>query len=1089
MLAEAPASQAEERKVVTVLFADLVDFTKRADLLDPEDVRELLAPYYVRLRAELLRFGGTVEKFIGDAVVALFGAPVTHEDDPERGVRAALAIRTAVADLAADLSLDLHVRIAVTTGEAVVALDARPSEGEGMAAGDVLNTASRLQAAAPVDGILVDTLTYAATSEAVKYRAAYPVDVRGKLEPVPVWEAISSQQADAEGLQRRWGHFVGRGTELQVLRSALGRVQAERSVQLVTLVGEPGIGKSRLVYELLCATADDPDPPPGQLGRCLPYGEGVTFWALGEMVKGRAEILATDAAEDSETKLRRTVKEVVHDPDEADWVESHLRALVGLTGEAEIRGDRRGEAFAAWRRFFEALARRPLVLAFEDIHWADEGVLDFIDHLVEWARAPLLLLCTARPGLFERRPGWSYTRDNAVIVPLSVLSDEDTGLLVDSMLKGIALSKGRRSVLLAQAGGNPLYAGEYVRMLADQGLVEEGDETLPLPNSLQAIIAARLDALPPVEKSLLHDAAVIGKVFWAGALVMLGTAPRWKVEELLVSLEHKGFIRREVLSSVARETQYAFWHLLLRDVAYGQIPRGGRAEKHRLAAEWIESLNPERAEDRAEMLAHHYLSALEFARASHQEAARLADNARLTLREAGDRATALNAFPAAVRFYRRALALWREDDSERPQLLLRYGEARFHAEATGADVLAEARDAFLVRGDRESAAEATVLLGEVRWMEGEAAAFDYFEEAAALLANAAPSRAKAHVLGSLSRFRMIANENDEAIRVGEEALEMVDGLGLEELRAHILASTGLARARIGDPQGLADLRDSIAAAGSINSLESVRGYINLGNALLEGGDLERAFELHEQGRKAARRFGDADRILWFEAERLYEWYWRGLWDDAVGLADGLVMQVEAGSPNTVEQDARLVRSRIRLARGQRAEALEDSGRGLELGRRAGYPEMVAPALALHARVLESAGRLDQATAFVEEVFSLWPERCHTSYWIADVAFTLHALGGGSRLLDAAKAARTTSRWLEAALAAASGDFRRASKAYAAIGSLPDEGIARLRAAQNLARAGARRDAKPQVTRALEVFQSSGALAYLHEAEALLDSSR
>jgi class 3 adenylate cyclase/tetratricopeptide (TPR) repeat protein len=1079
-------AEPEERKVVTVLFADLVDFTRRAGRLDPEEVRGLLGPYYARLRSELERFGGTVEKFIGDAVVALFGAPAAHGDDPERGVRAGLAIREAIAELnASDPQLDLHVRIAVTTGEAVVALSARPSEGEGMAAGDVLNTAARLQAAAPEDGILVDAATYRATAEVVEYREAEPVVAKGKRMPIPVWEAVAPQRQPApEALQRRRGQFVGRGGELDALRSALARAKDERSVQLVTLVGEPGIGKSRLLFELRRATAADPEHPVWQLGRCLPYGEGVTFWALGEMVKARAEILETDAAEDAEAKLRATVEAAIADPVEGSWIESHLRALVGLGGEVEIRGDRRSEAFAAWRRFHEALAaRHPLVLAFEDLHWADDGLLDFIDHLVEWTNeAPLLVACTARPELLERRPGWSETRDNAFTIPLSVLTDEETGLLVGSLLEEIVLTEPAQEALLAQAGGNPLYAGEYVRMLADRGPGELGHGDLPLPDSVQAIIAARLDALPPVEKGLLQDAAVIGKAFWAGALVGLGGTPRWKVEELLLSLERKGFVRRVPRSSVARETQYAFWHLLLRDVAYGQIPRGRRGDKHRLAAEWIESLNPERAEDRADMLAHHYLSALELARASGRETALLAERAGLALREAGDRAAGLNAFPAAVRYYRGALDLWPEDDVERPQLLLHYGEARFHAEAAGADVLAEARDAFLALGDRESAAEAMVCLGELRWAEGDAEAFDHLERAAALLADSPPSPAKAHVLGSLARFRMIAAENDEAVRVGQEALEMADRLGSAELRAHVLASMGLARARVGDPRGLDDLRESIAAAVSINSLESVRAYSNLGNAVLDAGDLEQAFELHEQGRAAARRFGDADRILWFEGERMYEWYWRGRWDEAVELADRLVAQVEAGSPNIVEQDAKFVRSRIRLARGERTGAFEDSTRALGLGRRADYPEVVVPALALQARVLVETGRPGESEPLADELLSLWPQRCPTSYWVADLAFTLRALGRDQRLLAAVKAVRTESLWLEAAAAET---FSNAANVYAAVGSLPDEAHARLRAAEELVQAGSRAEAAPQLAQATDFFRSVGAAGYLREAEALL----
>jgi class 3 adenylate cyclase/tetratricopeptide (TPR) repeat protein len=1079
----------QERKVVTVLFADLVDFTRRAGRLDPEDVRELLAPYYARLRAELERFGGTVEKFIGDAVVALFGAPAAHEDDPERGVRAALAIRAAIAELnASNPGLDLHVRIAVTTGEAVVALEARPSDGEGMAAGDVLNTASRLQAAAPVDGILVDAPTHAATCDAVEFGEAQTVEVKGKPELIPVWEALAPQkQPDAEALQRRRGRFVGRRQELESLRGALERAKHERSVQLVTLVGEPGIGKSRLLYEFSRTAAQGPEPPAWQLGRCLPYGEGVTFWALGEMVKGRAQILETDAAEDAGAKLHRTVEAAVADPAEAAWAERHLRSLVGLGGELEHGGDRRSEAFAGWRRFLEGLAtRHPLVLVFEDLHWADDGLLDFIDHLVEWASgAALLVVCTARPELLERRPGWTETRENAVTLPLSALTDAETAVLVRSLLEEIVLTEQAESALLVRAGGNPLYAGEYVRMLADRNLVGRGNGELPLPESIQAIIAARLDALPPFEKALLQDAAVIGRAFWAGTLVALGDMPRWKVEERLLALERKGFIRREARSSVARETQYAFWHVLFRDVAYGQIPRGRRAEKHGLAAAWIDSLNPERAEDRAEMLAHHYLSALAFARASGQETRSLADRARIALREAGDRAAGLNAFPAAVRFYRASLDHTPSGDGERARLLFRYGKARFHAEVAGAETLAEARDALLAGGDVETAAEAIVLLGELLWIEGQTeAAFRDFARAAALLEGSPASWAKTYVLSTLSRFLMIADRNEEAIRVGFEALQMAEELGLEELRAHALDNIGMARAGLGDLGGVIDLEKSIAIAVELNSLESVRGYVNLGTTLAALGELERAFDLYEHGRQAAESFGDPDRIRWFESERVHELYWRGRWDEAVRRADELIVEAEPGSAHVLH-DCRLVRGAIRLARADPDGALEDASWALDFAREAGYPEALFPALAFRARALAGVERAEEAAALASELLDVWAQSGPTaaSFWVADLASALWLLGRGAELIALAETVRARTRWLEAAEAFASVEFEQAADLYAQIGARPEEAFARIRAAANALEAGRTEDGSAQMARGLAFYREVQASAFISEAEA------
>jgi predicted ATPase/class 3 adenylate cyclase len=1089
-------AEPEERKVVTVLFADLVDFTRRAGRLDPEEVRRLLAPYYARLRSELEGFGGTVEKFIGDAVVALFGAPSSHEDDPVRGVRAALAIREAIAELnVAEPGLDLHVRIAVTTGEAVVALGARPSEGEGMAAGDILNTASRLQTAAPVDGILVDAATHRATVGEIEYLDAQPVETKGKPEPIPVWEAVSAQrQPTPEVLQRQRGLFANRREELDALRGALGRALVQHSVQLVTLVGEPGIGKSRLVYEFATASAEDPDPAVWQLGRSLPYGDGVTFWALGEMVKGQAEILETDAAGEAEAKLHTAVHAVLSDPAEAGWVESHLRSLVGLGGEVELGGDRRSEAFAAWRRFLEALAaRRPLVLVFEDLHWADDGLLDFVDHLAEWAAgAQLLVVCAARPALLERRPGWSETRENALTLSLAALTDEETSALVNSLLEESVLPERAQSALLARAGGNPLYAGEYVRMLVDRGLLGPGTDgspggELPLPESIQAIIAARLDALPAAEKALLQDAAVIGREFWAGALVALGALPRWQVEERLLALERKGFVRRDHRSSVVRETQYTFWHVVIRDVAYGQIPRGRRVDKHRLAAAWIESLNVERAEDRAEMLAHHYLSALEFARASGQETESLTERARIALREAGDRATSLNAFRGAMRFYRGALDLWPQGDPERPELLFRYGRARFHAESAGTEVLTEARKALHAAGDRETAAEAIVMLGELAWMRGETdAAFRHFEEAAALVHDEPSSRAKALVLGSLSRFLMIADRHEEAIRIGLEALRMAEELDLAELQAHALDSIGTSRAAIGDSRGLADLEQSIAIATELNSLEAVRGYVNLGSTLAELGDLERAFGLYERGRRAAEGFGVPDRIRWFEEERLYEWYWRGDWDRAFRRAEELIAELEASGPHMAELDSRLVRARILLARSEGERVLDDSARALEFARRAGYTGALFPSLAFRARALAEVERSEEAAALARELLELWSGHgsAVASFWTADLACALWLLGRGDELRAAGDKARARTRWLDAAEAFGRGELVRAAELYGEIGAGPDEAFVRMHAAAGAAREGRSEESRTQLHLALVFFRRVGAKAYIREAEAL-----
>ena len=555
----------QERKVVTVVFCDLVGFTRQAETLDPEDVAAILRPYHARVRTELERYGGTVEKFIGDAVMALFGAPVAHEDDPERAVRSALAIR----EFAVDEGLEL--RVGITTGEALVQLDAQPDAGEGMASGDVVNTAARLQSAAPVNGVLVDETTYRATRHAVDYEDADAVEAKGKAEPIAVWQAQTAHSRfGVDVAHEARAELVGRERELSVIRDAFERARHERTPQLLTLVGVPGIGKSRLVYELSRIADADPELVTWRQGRCLAYGDGVTLWALSEIVKAQAGIVEQDTPDDVEQKLGASVADVLADTGDANWVESQLRSLVGLSAESELGDDRRQSAFAAWRRFLEAMAeQRPLVVVFEDLHWADESLLDFVDELVDWVTdVPLLAVATARPELLERRPGWGGGKLNATTLALPPLSEDQTALLIAQLLERSVLPAESQQALLERAGGNPLYAEQFAELFLERGSADE----LGLPETLQGIIAARLDGLADTEKDLLRDAAVIGKVFWASA-VRNGSDP----STTLHSLERKGFVRRQKRSSVEGETEFAFAHALVRDVAYGQIARADRA--------------------------------------------------------------------------------------------------------------------------------------------------------------------------------------------------------------------------------------------------------------------------------------------------------------------------------------------------------------------------------------------------------------------------------------------------------------------------------------------------------------------------------
>jgi len=1036
-----------------------------------------------------------VEKFIGDAVVGVFGVPAAHEDDPERAVRAALDVVEAIERLnQARPGLGLAVRVAVNTGEAVVFLDAIPERGEHFLTGDVANTASRLQAIAPVGGVVVGETTFRATSRLIDYEPLPPVQVKGKAAPVPIWRA--------EGVRSRFGvdveqaprsPLVARERELEQLRTALARARNEQKPQLVTLVGEPGIGKSRLVFELWREVEADPEVVVWRQGRCLPYGEGVALWALGEIVKAQAGIQESDPADRAAGKLARVVADLIADEREAAWVTGHLSPLVGLAG-AELGSDRREEAFAAWRRFCEALAAHaPAVLVMEDLHWADEALLDFLDHMLDWAvDVPLLVVATARPELLGRRPGWGGGAGSSAIVSLSPLSEADTARLVAGLLDQALVPAELQAALLARAGGNPLYAEEYVRMLADRGVLRrvggswrlEPTSELPLPESVQGIIAARLDTLAPEDKALLQDAAVVGTVGWLGALAAVAEGEPFALEARLHALDRRAFLRRERRSAVAGERQYAFRHVLVRDVAYGQLPRAARADKHRRAAEWLEAVAPDRAEDRAELLAHHWQQALAFARAAGQDTTTLAGRARQALRDAGDRALDLNAFAAARRWYTAALELLPAGDAERSQVLLRLGRARMYAEQAGNELLAEARDGLLATGDREAAAEAEALLGQLsRWQGRGEESLDHGRRAAALLEGSEPSRAKALAMVNLSGCLMQAGRNQEAILVGRQALALAELVGDRGLQARAHGSIGGARSFGGDPGGIADLERALAVAVEANAPYSANAYGNLASCAITRGELDRGFELQAKGREAAERFGLANELRIVAAEHVLEDYWRGRWEAAVAGADAFIAETAAGVRHFMEDVCRLVRGRIRLARGELAGALEDAAADVELGRQQGAPEALQAALALQAHALLVAGSAEEADARASELLNLLADQgvlVTNPDWSGELAIVLHDLDRGAELLKLVAQLTPTPPWLQAAAAVARGDFEQAAERYRGIGSLPDEASARLRAAEQLHDAGRHTHAEDQRQRALAFYRQVDATAPLHQ---------
>jgi class 3 adenylate cyclase len=1075
-LAIAARETREERKRVTVVFCDLVGFTARAEQMDPEDVRALLAPYHARLRAELEHHGGTVEKFIGDAVMAVFGAPAAHEDDPERAVRAALAIR----DWAADQP-DLQVRIAVNTGDALVNLGARPSEGEAMVAGDVVNTAARMQVAAPVGGVLVGEATCRATDDAIIYRAAPPLAAKGKAEPVDVWEALHPlTRVGVDAAEHGRTPLTGRSRELELLHSHLRRVCDERAPQLLTLVGVPGIGKSRLVHELAKAGDREPALVTWRHGRCLPYGDGVAFWALGEMVKAEAGILETDGVTEAETKLERAIAGLVSDPGEERWLRRELRPLAGLPVEDGMGGGP-DESAAAWRRFLEALADRgPTVLVFDDLHWAGDRLLDFVGGLVDWIRAvPLLVIGTARPELLQRRPAWGGGMANATTISLQPLSDDDISGLVEALMAEGGGPADDLRALLERSGGNPLFAEQYARMLTERGAAGG------LPESVQAVIAARLDALPRAEKELLQDAAVHGKVFWLGAVASDRALDPVDAAGLLHTLERKDFVRRERRSVVAEDTQYAFEHVLVRDVAYAQLPRRARGEKHRRAAEWIERLGG--SEDHSEMLAHHYQQALALSRAAGvEDDPSLVERTRRALGGAAERELSLSSHTAAARSFAAALELSPPDDPDRPRLLLGQGRALFAGSGDGLRPVLAALDGFRQAADSEGTAEAATVAGRFAWVGGDAVESDRLLRVALdAVADRPASPARGEALAHRCTLQMLTGELEAAIRTGAEAVPVIEALGREDLRARVDSGVGCARCRLGDPDGLEQVQSATSIAWKARALETlVVCNGNLAVQLFVLGRLTESADAWERGLHLIERYGLERWHRSYQAETAGWTFMYGRWGDALHLCDALIAQSDEGHREVVDPLVLSLRAAIRLACGDATGAQSDSERAMDLALRAGM-EGRAAALCVRAAVHVDAGRRGEAERCASDLAAfgraLLPSLGSPHPNFADAAWVFRDLGLRADFVAVLEATPLESPWVDAARAIIEGRSVQAAEIIEGMGDPASAAYARLRAAEELAAEG-RPEAQEQGHRAAAFYRTAGASALLRRTE-------
>jgi class 3 adenylate cyclase/tetratricopeptide (TPR) repeat protein len=705
----------EVRKVVTVLFTDVTGSTTLGEQLDPETLRRVMGRYFDAMQVAVERHGGVVEKFIGDAVMAVFGIPTLHEDDPLRAVRAAADMREALTELNRDLEAEwgvsIQTRTGVTTGEIVAG---EPTAGQRLVTGDTVNTAARLEQAAQPGEVLIGEPTYRLVRDAVRVEPVEALSLKGKAEPVPAYRLVAVESGAEAHARRLDSPMVGRDRELRLLQEALDRAVSERTCHLFTLLGPAGVGKSRLVLEFLQRVTATTTV---LRGRCLSYGEGITFFAVAEAVRGAAGI----TEQDSQEEAREKIEAAAADAGQASLVADSVAELIGLAPGPVAAED----AFWAVRSFLETLAQdRPLIVVFDDIHWAEPTLLDLVEHIADWTRdAPIVLLCIARPELLDVRPGWGGGKMNATSILLEPLGSEQCVELIDNLLGAEGLPTPARSRILEAAEGNPLFVEEMLGMLIDDGLLRRDDgrwvaseeiARVAVPPTIQLLLAARLDRLDAEERAVAERASVEGKIFHRGAVMRLSPdQDRPQVRTRLLALARKELIRPD-RAVFAGEDAFRFRHLLIRDAAYQGMPKEARAELHLQFADWLTEQAGDRLPEYEDILGYHLEQSYRY-RAElgpvDEEGTRLAERAGAVLASAARRALARDDFHAAAGLLRRALDLLPEDASDVMGLRLELAQAlressQFEAASKLAeDLIRKAREA----GDRRIEARASAL--------------------------------------------------------------------------------------------------------------------------------------------------------------------------------------------------------------------------------------------------------------------------------------------------------------------------------------------------------------------------------------------
>jgi class 3 adenylate cyclase/tetratricopeptide (TPR) repeat protein len=922
-----------ERRLVSVLFADLVGFTALSEDRDAEEVRELLSKYFDLCRRLIARYGGTVEKFIGDAVMAVWGTPTAQEDDAERAVRAALELSTAVATLGTEVgAADLQARVGVLTGEAAVTLGAT---GEGMVAGDLVNTASRIQSVAPPGAVLVGDTTRRTTEAAIAYEDAGLHELKGKEEAAHLFRAVRviggrRGALRAAGLE---APFVGREREMRLAKELFHASSEEGKAHLVSVVGVAGVGKTRLSWEFEKYIDGLAQDVWWHRGRCLAYGEGVAYWALAEMVRSRAGILEGEEPDSALAKMRAMIGETFPDPEERSWVEPRLAHLLGLEERATRE---QADLFSAWRLFFERLAERgPVEMIFEDLQWADDALLDFIEYQLEWSRDhPLFILTLSRPEITDRRPTWGAGKRNFTSLSLEPLAPEAMEKLMRGLVPG--LPEEITSRILDRAQGIPLYAVETVRMLLDRGLLSKEDgeyhptgpvEDLQVPESLHGLIAARLDGLTSEERRLIQDASVLGKTFSKPALAGITTLKEAQLDGLLTKL-----VRKELLSVQAdprspERGQYGFLQDLVKKVAHETLSKKERKARHLAFADYLETSWGGDPDEIVEILASNLLEAYRAAPEA-SDAGEIRTRARDTIARAGERAASLAANEEAKRYFEQAADL-SVDALVKAGLLERAGEmAWLGARAEEAtDLMERAISLFEGEGDTHAAARVTARLGEITWVTGRIEeAIGGMERSFEVLSADQPDEGLASLAAQLGRFLYFAGQHERAAERLERALEIAESLWLPEVLSMALNSKGaliLMSAQARPREGFALLKESLELALE-NDYPSaaMRAYYNLANLLYYYDRYEESFAYARDGMKLARKQGHR---LWewnFQAELVYLSFVTGDWDDAIRQAADIPPLEESAATRPAAGELVLAIPPLLVARGLADEAAE-----------------------------------------------------------------------------------------------------------------------------------------------------------------------